>query len=317
MAKSFFSKKEGKVGLAVILGILATLGILHNPIIESVKATLNGSVGGTVGLFAVLGLLLFVITDKRARNLVAYGFKWLMKKITGWFVELDPIKILESYVKTLENNFNELNDNIAKLRRQIVKMKDTIKQNNREIEKSTRIIDEAQRQGRSEVVAVHYNQIGRLHKLNEKYALMVGRMDDLNNVLIKMHSYSSFKLNDTKNEIRMKKQEFAAISSGYSAMVNAKNIMNGNYQQNEMYDSAIESLTNDLHVKIAEMDNFMQLSQPLFDDLDLQNESYKLEGAQLYERIMTEGKAFLDKIDYTDAGSYFSPNQPINKSINQ
>ena len=224
MAQSFFSKKEGKVGLAVILGILATLGILHNPIIESVKATLNGSVGGTVGLFAVLGLLVFVISDKRARNLVSYGFKWLMRKITGWFVELDPIKILESYVKTLENNFNELNDNIAKLRRQIVKMKDTIKQNNREIEKSTRIIDEAQRQGRSEVVAVHYNQIGRLHKLNEKYALMVGRMDDLNNVLIKMHSYSSFKLNDTKNEIRMKKQEFAAISSGYSAMVNAKTL---------------------------------------------------------------------------------------------
>ena len=317
MAKSFFSKKEGKVGLAVILAALATLGVFHSPIIESVKATLNGSVGGTVGLFAVLGLLVFVISDKRARNLVSYGFKWLMRKITGWFVELDPIKILESYVKTLENNFNELNDNIAKLRRQIVKMKDTIKQNNREIEKSTRIIDEAQRQGRSEVVAVHYNQIGRLHKLNEKYALMVGRTDDLNNVLIKMHSYSSFKLNDTKNEIRMKKQEFAAISSGYSAMVNAKNIMNGNYQQNEMYDSAIESLTNDLHVKIAEMDNFMQLSQPLFDDLDLQNESYKLEGAQLYERIMTEGKAFLDKIDYTDAGSYFSPNQPINKSINQ
>jgi hypothetical protein len=119
---------------------------------------------------------------------------------------------------------------------------------------------------------------------------------------------SGCKLNDTKNEIRMKKQEFAAISSGYSAMVNAKNIMNGNYQQNEMYDSAIESLTNDLHVKIAEMDNFMQLSQPLFDDLDLQNETYKLEGAQLYEKIMTEGKAFLDKIDY-GKDSYLPSNQ--------
>ena len=309
MAKSFFSKKEGKVGLAVILGVLATIGILHNPIIESVKATLNDSVGGTMLLFALLGLLVFILTDKRARKLVSYSFRWLMRKITGWFVELDPMKILESYVETLEKNFNELNENISKLRNQIVKLKDTVKENNKEIEKSTRIIDEAQRQGRSEVVAVHYNQIGRLHKLNEKYALMIGRMDDLNNVLIKMHSYSSFKLNDTKNEIRMKKQEFAALSSGYSAMVNAKNIMNGNYQQNEMYDSAIESLTNDLHVKIAEMDNFMQLSQPLFNDLDLQNEAYKLEGAQLYEKIMTEGKAFLEKIDYGPQDGSYLPNR--------
>jgi len=293
----------------VILATLGILGVYHNPIIESVKATLNGSVGGTMALFALLGLIVFTITDKRARNLVSYGFKWLMKKITGLFTELDPIKILESYVETLEKNFNELNENISKLRRQIAKIKETIKQNNREIEKSTRIIDEAQRQGRSEVVAVNYNQIGRLHKLNEKYALMVGRMDDLNNVLIKMQSYSSFKLNDTKNEIRMKRQEFAAVSSGYSAMVNAKNIMNGNFQQNEMYDSAIESLTSDLHTKIAEMDNFMQLSQPLFDDLNLQNEAYKLEGAQLYEKIMTEGKAFLDKIDYSSQGSSYLPSR--------
>lgn len=309
MAKSFFSKKEGKLGLAVILGTLGVLGVYHNPIIMGVKSTLNDSVGGTMALFALLGLIVFVITDKRARNLVSYGFKWLMRKITGLFTELDPIKILESYVKTLEKNFNELNENIAKLRRQILKIKDTIKQNNKEIERATRIIDEAQRQGRSEVVAVNYNQIGRLHKLNEKYALMVGRMDDLNNVLIKMHSYSSFKLSDTKNEIRMKKQEFAAISSGYSAMINAKNIMNGNFQQNEMYDSAIENLTSDLHTKIAEMDNFMQLSQPLFNDFDLQNEAYKLEGAQLYEKIMTEGKAFLDKIDYNTENNSYLPNK--------
>ncbi len=309
MAKSFFSKKEGKVGLAVILGTLGVLGVYYNPIIESVKATLNGSVAGTMGLFALLGLIVFVISDKRARNLVSYGFKWLMRKITGLFVELDPLKVLESYVETLEKNFNELNTNIAKLRSQIMKLKDTIKKNNKEIERTTRIIDEAQRQGRSEVVAVNYNQIGRLHKLNEKYALMVGRMDDLSNVLIKMHSYSSFKLNDTKNEIRMKKQEFAAISSGYSAMVNAKNIMNGNYRQNELYDNAIENLTMDLHTKIADMDNFMQLSQPIFNELDLQNEAYKLEGEKLYEKLMTEGKAFLDKIDYNAENSSYLPNR--------
>ena len=64
-----------------------------------------------------------------------------------------------------------------------------------------------------------------------------------------------------------------------------------------------------LNIIIAEMDNFMQLSQPLFNDLDLQNEAYKLEGAQLYEKIMTEGKAFLDKIDYNAENSSYLPNR--------
>lgn len=249
-------------------------------------------------MFSMLGLLVFVICDKRARNLIKYGFKWIMRKITSLFVELDPIKVLKKYVADLEKNFRELSENISKLRAQIAKIKEIMKQNNKEIAKSTRLIDEAKRQGRAEVVAVNFNQIGRLNKLNEKYALMVGRMDDLNNVLIKMHSYSSYKLTDTKNEIRMKEQEFAAISSGYSAMMNAKNIMNGNYQQTEIYESATEALTAELHTKIAEMDSFMQLSQPIFEEMDLQRAISQLEGEQMYQKIMTEGKAFLDKIDY-------------------
>ncbi|MCQ2252669.1 MAG: hypothetical protein MJZ61_04380 [Bacteroidales bacterium] len=297
MAKSFFSRPEGKTGLVFILAALAGLGLMHNPILDYVRTQLS-TLGGSVGMFSMLGLLVFVICDKRARNLIKYGFKWIMRKITSLFVELDPIKVLKKYVADLEKNFRELSENISKLRAQIAKIKEIMKQNNKEIAKSTRLIDEAKRQGRAEVVAVNFNQIGRLNKLNEKYALMVGRMDDLNNVLIKMHSYSSYKLTDTKNEIRMKEQEFAAISSGYSAMMNAKNIMNGNYQQTEIYESATEALTAELHTKIAEMDSFMQLSQPIFEEMDLQRAISQLEGEQMYQKIMTEGKAFLDKIDY-------------------
>lgn len=309
MAKSFFSRKEGKVGLAVILATLTFSGICYNPIVEHIK-TMLATQTGTIGLFAALGALVFIITDSRTRNLLSYGFQWLMRKITGLFVQLDPIKVLESYIIDLEKNFNELSKNISKLRSQIVQIRDTIKLNNKEIAKSTRLVDEAKRQGRSEVVAVNLNQIGRLNKLNEKYALMLGRMDDLNNVLIKMHTYSSYKLTDTRNEIRMKKQELAAITSGYSAMMNARNIMNGNYKQNEIYDTAIDALTNDLHTKIADMDNFMQLSQPLFDEMNLQNAVNQLEGEKIYEKIMSEGKAFLDKIEYSNNGSYL-PNNNI------
>jgi phage shock protein A len=304
MAKSFFSRKEGKVGLAVILATLALIGVYHNPIVEYIKTLLTTETG-TIGLFAMLGALIFIISDRRIRNLLSYSFKWLMRKITSLFVELDPIKVLESYIIDLEKNFNELSKNISKLRKQITIMRDTVKLNNKEIAKSTRLVDEAKRQGRSEVVAVNLNQIGRLNKLNEKYALMIGRMDDLNNVLIKMHAYSSYKLADTRNEIRMKKQELAAISSGYSAMMNARNIMNGNYKQTELYDTAIDALTNDLHTKIADMDNFMQLSQPLFDDMNLQNAINQMEGERIFEKIMTEGQAFLNKIENSSNGSYF------------
>lgn len=307
MAKSFFSRKEGKVGLAVILGSLGAAGFYYNPIIEAIKHQL-GSVGGTITLFSLMGVVAFVLSDKRTRNLVSYGFKWLMRKITGLFTELDPMKVLKKYVADLEKNLQSLKDNMSKLHTQIAKIRDIIKQNNREIMKSTRLVDEAKRQGRSEVVAVNFNQIGRLNKLNEKYALMVGRMDDLNNVLIRMHSYSSYKLADTKNEIRMKEQELQAVSSGYSAMLSAKNIMEGNFQQNEMYEAATDALAQDLHTKIAEIDNFMQLSSPIFEELDLQKTINQLEGENIYDKILTEGKAFLDKVEIPQQDLSFLPN---------
>jgi len=99
--KSFFSKKEGKTGLIFLFGGVASLFAFRNPILnffrevyQDMMASMTGSIVG----FGVLGLLVFMATDKRARNLIVYGFKSLMRWITGLFTELDPIKILESHI---------------------------------------------------------------------------------------------------------------------------------------------------------------------------------------------------------------------------
>ena len=307
--KSYFQKKEGKTA-GVFIGLsVAAVAVFHRPIIDYFKniwQNMQNSAADTVVGFGVLGLLVFIASDKRARKLVSYGFKSLMRWITSWFTELDPIKILESYVDELDKNFKLLGDNIAKLRTNIAKLKDTININNKEITKSVKLIEEAKRQNRQEVIAVNSNQIGRLKALNQKYGVMVGKMEDLNNVLIKMHSYSSYKLTDTKNEIRMKKQEFSAISSGYSAMRNAQNILEGDYARNERYEAATEALAQDLSVKIAEMDNFMELSSSIFEEMDLQNSIYQAEGMKMFDEITSKGQAILDKLDtQSENNSYF------------
>lgn len=307
-SKSFFAKKEGKTGLGFLIAGAAAVAVFHRPVIDfftRIWQDMQTSLLSTVAGFGTLGLLVFIATDKRMRKLVTYGFKSLMRWITSWFTELDPIKILENYVGELDKNFKMLGENISKLRLNIAKLKDTINVNNKEISKSVKLIEEAKRQNRQEVIAVNSNQIGRLKALNQKYSAMVGKMEDLNNVLIKMHSYSSYKLTDTKNEIRMKKQEFSAISSGYSAMRNAQNILEGDYARNERYEAATEALAQDLSVKIAEMDNFMELSSSVFNDMDLQNNIYQLEGMKLFDEITTKGKAVLDKLEIHNSDSTY------------
>ncbi|MBR4266014.1 MAG: hypothetical protein IKQ46_08170 [Bacteroidales bacterium] len=309
---NIFEKKQRKTKFA-LLGIALAAGfIFKTPITETASQFanwINDSIQGSIIGFGIIGIIAFIASDKRVRRLIKYSWNSLVKKITSLFTELDPIKILEKYVEDLDNNYRALGENISKLRIQIDRLKENIKVNNNEIIRSHKLIAEAQRQGRPEVVAVNSNQIGRLDALNKKYGSMVSKLEDLNSVLIKMHTYSSYKLTDTRNEIRMKKQEYNAISSGYSAMRNAQNILQGNFQQTELYDRATQELAADLSLKIADMDNFMALSSDVFKEMDFQNSIYQTKGMEIFDKITTEGKAFLDKIEYSKE-SYLPQNDP-------
>lgn len=307
------TSKHPKLAKALVYGtcILAGFGLISNlgNIIDFFSVHYDLPNGQYILLRPIIaGILLTPFLFKTPRKLAGRLFNVIKDKVKEWITpKEDPMTLLKRYVDDLERNFRNLQTHISKLHTQMAKIKDIMKQNSNEIARSSRLIDEAKRQGRNEVVAVNYNQVGRLTKLNEKYALMMGRMEELNDVLVKMHTYSSYKLNDTKNEIRMKEQEMQALSSGYYAMMSAKNIMEGDYAQNNVYAEATEQLTIDLHTKIAELDNFMQLSSPMFDDMDMQRTLSQLEGENYYEKLMAEGRAFLNNVDYKDNGnSYFA-----------
>ncbi len=215
--------------------------------------------------------------------------------IKSLFSKPDPLDDLREYVDDLRDKCMELNGNIQKLKAQTVKIKRIIKQNNKEIDRLTISVDMARKNLKAADEALALNQIGRLDGLNAKYAKMLGQMDDLGAMLHKVQEYTSYKLADAQNEVRMREQEYNAVSSGYSAMMNAKDIMDG--ENDEMMVSAAEKINAEIHAKLAEMEVFMELSEPLFSDLNMQKTIDRMEGERIYERIMQEGQILLDKIE--------------------
>lgn len=215
--------------------------------------------------------------------------------IKSLFSKPDPLDDLRDYVDNLKEKCVELNGNMQKLKAQTVKTKRIIKQNTKEIDRLTISVDMARKNIKPTDEALALNQIGRLDALNAKYTQMLGRMDDLYAMLHRVQEYTSYKLADAQNEVRMREQEYNAISSGYSAMMNAKDIMDS--EGDEVMLSAAQKLNDDLHAKLAEMEVFMELSEPLFSDLNVQKSIDRMEGERIYERIMLEGQAFLDKVE--------------------
>ena len=286
--KSFWRRPEGVTGTIFLGGLIVAGGVLLYRLLPFLITLLQNALHAAL-LFAALGAVLYVLLDKKFRNLIWYMYKSAMRWITGMFVQINPIAILETYVEYLYKNLQEMDHHIGKLKGQMAKLKAIIEQNLAEMKQSLEIADQAKKKGNMELVAVHTRQYGRLEDANKRFNDMYGKMEILYKVLTKIHKNSGYLVKDIENEVRMRKQERAAIRSGYSAMRSAMNIINGDPDKKMIFDQAMEAVVDDVSNKIGEMERFIELSANFIESVDLQNGVYEQRGLELLEKIDKEG----------------------------
>jgi len=290
--KSFWARPEGKVGAFFIIA-LAIVAFLNFAAIAAFVTTLLLNTLGMIALIVVVGLLIYMVLDPKVRNLVWYMYKSVMRWLTGIFVQIDPIKILETYIEYLYKNLREMNTHIAKLKGQLAKLKGVIDRNRREMEQNLKMAEQAKQKGNMDLVAINTRQFGRLKETNARYTTLLNKMELLYKVLAKIHKNSGYLIKDTENEVRMRKQEYKAIKSGHSAMRSAMNIIQGDPDKKMVFDMATEAIVEDVHNKIGEMERFIEISGSFIDSVDLQNGVYEQEGLELLEKMEKEGASFL------------------------
>ena len=290
--KTFWQRPEGKFGAFFLIGMAALLVIFSVPILAFMISLLK-NVFTTIIMFLVLGIMLYVFFDPKFRNLIWYMYKSFMRWVTSVFVQIDPIRILESYIEHLYDNIRQMNVHIAKLKGQISKLKGTINKNKKEMEQDLKMAEQAKKKKDMELVAIHTRQYGRLKESNKRYGALLGKMDLLYKVLAKIYKNSNYLIKDTENEVRMRKQEYMAIKAGHSAMRRAMSIIQGDPDKKMIFDMATEAVVEDVHNKIGEMERFIELSGSFIDSVDLQNGIYEQEGLELLEKMEKEGVSML------------------------
>lgn len=290
--KSFWKKPEGVTGFLFGAAILVGLGWLAYAFLPAITVILSNAVYAVI-FFVVLAGLLYLIFDKKFRNLIWFFYKVIMRKITSWFVRIDPIAILETYVEHLYKNLRDMDTNIGKLKGQMQKMKMVVETNEREMEQSIRLAEAAKKKGNMDVVVINTRQYGRLEDSNKRYKELLAKMEILYRILSKMHTNSEYLVKDIENEVRIRKQEREAIKAGYSAMKSAMNIIKGDPDKKQMFDQAMEAIVDDVSNKVGEMERFMEVSATFIDSIDIQNGVYEQKGLELLEKMEKEGISFL------------------------
>lgn len=287
--KSFWSRPEGTTGAVFLLGALGGLGFLLFKFSAAILGALQTTLG-IVGVLAVLGLIIYVALDPKARTLISYMYKGIMRSITGMFVTIDPIGILKSYIDDLKSNLKKMSKQIGGLRGQMRKLKNIVAENNTEIQKNMLIAKKAKEQGNQKAMLLSSRKAARLKESNAKYVSLHKRMSILHRVLSKMYTNSEILLEDTVDQVKVKEQERKAIRASHGAMRSAMSIIKGDSDKRAMFDQAMEVIADDVANKVGEMEQFMEMSSDFMNSIDLQNGVFEEQGLKMleeYERKST------------------------------
>ncbi|HMP28181.1 MAG TPA: hypothetical protein PKD85_01190 [Saprospiraceae bacterium] len=280
--KTFWERPEGKTGMLFMAAIIGGAGWLLYKFSGAILVALGNTIGIAVSLL-ILGAIIYMVLDPKMRALVGYMYKSIMRSITGWFVTIDPIGILKNYISDLESNLAKMGKQIGELRGQMRKLQTMVTDNDKEINQQMLIAKKAKEQGNQQAMLLSSRKAARLQESNEKYVELHSRISILYKVLSKMYSNSEVLLEDTKDQVKVKEQEYKAIKASNNAMRSAMSIIKGDPDKRAMFDQALEFIADDVSQKVGEMERFMEMSSDFMSSIDLQNGVFQDQGLKMLE----------------------------------
>ncbi len=294
--KSFWTKPEGVTGAIFLIGIIGGAGFLLFSFLPAVIAMASSALG-LAGLIGVLGVVIFMALDSKARALVSYMYKSVMRWITGLFIEINPIAILKNYVDEMTGNLKKMNKQILKLRGQMHKLKELMLNNERDISSHLTEATQAKKEANRQIVIIKSRKAGRLKESNMKYEQLYNKMEILYKVLKKMYDNSAILKEDVADQVEIKEQELKAMKASHSAMASAMSVIKGDGDKRAMFEMALEAVTDDVSNKVGEMERFMEMSESFMNSIDLQNGLFEEEGLKMLEQWEQENSLLLDEKD--------------------
>jgi len=297
--KSFWSRPEGKTGMIFIVLAAAALVYGWGQIVPFIVSMLADTLH-MVYLAAILGAVLFVIFSPRTHLM----FRLLMRAITGMIINIDPIGILKDHLSQMRKRRDLMSQQISNVSGQIQYLKNIIDKNQALANENMRLAAHAKKiatttadQNEQLRMALQMkakaNQAGRLQKSNLSYQQLLGKLQNIYDLLSKWAVHIDFYIEDTDNEVKQAEIEYKTINTAYRAYRTALAVIKGTGDEKELYNQTMEKLAEEAGRKLGEMEDFQRLAQNFMDTIDLENgavETEALEKLDAYEqKLLTSG----------------------------
>ena len=279
--KSYWKRPGGKFGTLAGLGILTVAGYYVLPILTKVVwNTLNFGIA-----LACLGVFLYAVTHRKLRLGLFYFYEILMKKLVGVVIELDPFIIAEDYIGDMQEEREKLYKQATDVDSQKEKIHMKIKEKESEIGKLMSRAQVAKEKNMMQELGNATRQIGRLNEYIKQLAPIHENLSRIGDYLTKIHKNSAYLIEDSRNELELKKDLYKSVTSGNRALTSALKIFKGDPEKKLMVEQSMEFLKEDIASKLANMKKAITYSSDFVKSIDLDNATYEKEGLSMLDQF--------------------------------
>lgn len=290
--RSFWSRPEGKTGAILGVGIIGLVGWGLYKVLPYAISVVSNLLYLSL-LTIAFGALMYVIFDPQFRTIVWYMYRSLMRAITGIFVTIDPIGIVKNYIKNLRERLLVLSEQISLVKQQIRAVDQMIEQNKKEVDDSLSLMSAAKKAGNQKVVVFQSRKAGRRSESTMSLQKMKVSLEKVYRVLLKLAENAELIADDKEDEVKQKEREFKAMKASRSALRSAIGVLKGDPDKMDIFEQAMEHMTNEVALAYGEIDTFLDSSRGFLDSLDLQSMSFEEDGLKMLEEWEKKSDTFL------------------------
>lgn len=268
--KSPWEKPGGKLGMVVAgLGIAGAGYLLY--LLLPFMISLASNVLYLILMLFGIGILGYILTNKKFWSTFKLVYFTIMRRITGFFIKIDPVAILEDYIRDLKKRIKEVDDNITQVR-------GLIKKNSRKLvevtEKRDNTVLECKMYRKSGQISFAQQKEGLLVLYEKSVADRTARLETSKkwlDALTKLQQYATFSVTINEEKVKLFKDEYEELKAQGKAFRSIKSALAGDPDMMENFEAAIEIMENEISGNIGEIESMIDETNGLLGQADMEN----------------------------------------------
>lgn len=252
-----------------------------------------------VGIPAIF-IILYIIQNPQ---FIYMTYKNICRKITSFFIKLDFLSYLDSYIDTLKEKRRNLQITKTNIEGKKVKLE-------RQIESLTEAIDDNMRKAKAAKGVNKIDQASLFASMASSdkesvllYKPIYDRMVRNINFLEKLDENWGYSIVKLEHEVKRKRTEYETIREMYKGLSEAEMFASSDNEKARIFQESLLALEENVTQKIAAIDDFEKRSKGVMDGIDIEKQMMNDDGLKMLEEYEQNGGLFLDVPETTVDGN--------------